>query len=456
VKVRGYRIETGEIEAALREQEAVRDAVVVAREDESGGMRLIAYVVPHPGQSETTNSLREALLEKLPDYMAPSVFVTLEELPLTPNGKVDRRALPAPEQLESPAREYVPPRDALELELVKVFETALNVRPIGIKDSFFELGGHSLLALRVCNLIESNLGKRLPVVTIFQNTSVERLAAVLRQHVNSAPRSSLVDIQPRGDRRPLFFVHAVGGSVFSYVELASHLGQDQPFYAFQSRGLYDDLPPHTSIKDMAADYLAQMRAAQPQGPYLLGGWSMGGVVAFEMAHQLKKMGEEVELLAMVDSFMPGASGWSDTNNDETLLSDFAYDLGLSLDQLNIPMDTLSGAGTEAQLAYLLELAISMKVLPADIGLLDVQRIFNVYKLNIRALQGYEPEALSSPILLLKAAEGPKAQDPTRGWGKLAVAGIEVREAPGDHYTVLRDPGVRTLAERLMFCLDKIN
>src|SRR5262249_51908042 len=150
-------------------------------------------------------------------------FVTLDKLPLTPNGKVDRRALPEPELAKSPAIIYVPPRNALELEIVKVFETALNMRPIGVKDNFFELGGHSLLALRVCNLIEKNLGRRPPVATIFQNPSVEQLAAALRRDVNATPRSSLVNLQPQGNRRPLFFVHAAGGGVFSYVELANRL-----------------------------------------------------------------------------------------------------------------------------------------------------------------------------------------------------------------------------------------
>ncbi|HZF40852.1 MAG TPA: amino acid adenylation domain-containing protein [Blastocatellia bacterium] len=456
VKIRGFRIELGEIEIALEAHEQVREAVVTVREDAPGEKRLVAYVVGDAEQPVSPSDLRRYLRERLPEYMTPSAFVALESLPLTPSGKVDRRALPAPERAESPVGGYAPPRDALELDLVKVFEMALNVRPVGIKDNFFELGGHSLLALRVCNLIERNLGKRLPVATIFQNASVEQLAAVLRRDVNSAPRSSLVKIKSQGNRRALFFVHPVGGGVFSYLELANRLSQDRPFYAFQSRGLYDGLAPHTSIRDMATDYLAELREAQPQGPYLLGGWSMGGVVAFEMAHQLEKIEEQVELLTMVDSFNPSASIWSETIDDEAVLRDFAFDLGLSLDHLNVPIHTLSGAGTEAQLAYLLELAIRVKALPADIELIDIQRLFNVYKLNSRALQDYIPMAISAPILLLKASEGPKAQDPIEGWGKLAAAGINLRESPGDHYSIMRAPGVRVLAEQLVLYLDNVN
>jgi amino acid adenylation domain-containing protein len=456
VKIRGFRIELGEIEIALNAHEQVREAVVTVREDAPGDKRLVAYVVGDAEQPVSPADLRRHMRRRLPEYMTPSAFVALESLPLTPSGKVDRRALPTPERAESPAGGYAPPRDASELDLVKVFEMALNVIPVGIKDNFFELGGHSLLALRVCNLIERNLGKRLPVATIFQNASVEQLAAVLRRDVNSAPRSSLVKIKSQGNRRPLFFVHAVGGGVFNYVELANRLSQDRPFYAFQSRGLYDGLAPHTSIRDMATDYLAELREAQPQGPYLLGGWSMGGVVAFEMAHQLEKVGEQVELLTMVDSFNPSAGSWSETIDDEALLRDFAFDLGLPPDHLNILINTLSGAGTEAQLAHLLELVIRVKALPADIEMIDIQRFFNVHKLNSRALQNYIPMAISAPILLLKASEGPKDQDPTEGWGKLAAAGIDLRESPGDHYSIMRAPGVRVLAEQLALYLDKVN
>ena len=260
---------------------------------------------------------------------------------------------------------YIPPRDVLEIELVKIFEEALNVRPIGLKDNFFELGGHSLLALRVCNLIERHLGSRPHVATIFQNATVEELAAVLRRDGNSTSRASLVNIRPQGNERPLFFVHGAGGGASTYVELANRLEMDRPLYAFQPRGLYDDMAPHTNIQAMAADYLAELRVVQPQGPYLLGGWSMGGVVAFEMAHQLEKIGEQVELLTLIDSFNPSVCGWLEKTDDETLLGDFALDIGLSPSQLNGAISTLSRSGNGASLAYLFELAIRVKALPAE-------------------------------------------------------------------------------------------
>ncbi|HEV2761391.1 MAG TPA: amino acid adenylation domain-containing protein, partial [Pyrinomonadaceae bacterium] len=306
VKVRGFRIELGEVEAALSECAGVRECVVVARGEHGqggGGKRLVAYVVADDAALPPTAArLREQLRTKLPEYMVPSAFVMLESLPLTPNGKVDRRAL-AKERLDGleQGREFVGPRDQFELVLCRIWQEVLGVERVGVRDSFFDLGGHSLLATRLMYRVNEWTGKRVPLSVLFGESTVERLAAYLRGGAQDSAQGALVGIQTGGEARPFFCVHPAGGNVFCYAELARGLGEDQPFYALQSKGLTGAGAAHESVEEMAAAYVEELRAVQPAGPYALGGWSMGGVVAFEMARQLERAGERVALLALLDA-----------------------------------------------------------------------------------------------------------------------------------------------------------
>jgi amino acid adenylation domain-containing protein len=268
VKIRGFRIELGEIETVLGQHWAIREAVITVREKAPDDKRLVAYVVPHQGQAPTSSALRSFLQAKLPDYMVPAIFVLLDALPLTPNGKVDRRALPAPDQVRPDLRKTAgTPRDAVELQLTRIWERVLNVPHIGVRDNFFELGGHSLLAVRLLAHIEKIFGKELPVATLFQAPTVEQLATILRQKGRSTPWSFLVPLQPVGSKPPFF---CASGSA----ELARHLDVDQPYYGLQPHGLDGRRAPST-VEDMAADFLKEIRAFQPKGPYFLGGFSLG-------------------------------------------------------------------------------------------------------------------------------------------------------------------------------------
>ncbi|HEU0078664.1 MAG TPA: amino acid adenylation domain-containing protein, partial [Longimicrobiaceae bacterium] len=286
VKVRGFRIEPGEIESVLLAHPGVRAAVVVVREDAPGERRLVAYLAAD-GEPPSTEELRARLRDSLPEHMVPVAFVVLEAIPLTPNGKTDRGALPAPERAGEPGAEHVPPRDATELALAGVWEEVLGTSPVGVRDDFFEMGGHSLLAVRLVARVETVLGARLPLTTLFAAPTIEALALVLREGTADGGASPLVPVRASGERAPLFFVHPVGGDVLCYAPLARHLDAGQPFYALRSRGLDGGEPPRATVEAMAADYLDAMRAVQPRGPYRLGGWSMGGVVAWEMARRLE-------------------------------------------------------------------------------------------------------------------------------------------------------------------------
>src|SRR2546423_10485211 len=229
----------------------------------------------------------------------------LESLPLSPMGKIDQRALPPNEFKREAEKGFAAPGNELELKLAKIWEEVLNVRPIGTDQNFFELGGHSLMAVRLFAQVEKAFGRKLPLATLFQAPTVKQLARVLHDEGWRAAWSSLVMIQPGSAPTPFFCVHAAGGNVLEYHDLARLLGPDQPFYGLQSHGLDGKSEPHTSIKEMAAHYLKEMREVQPEGPYLLGGRSSGGTIAFEMACQLAAQGEKVALLALLDTYPAG-------------------------------------------------------------------------------------------------------------------------------------------------------
>jgi amino acid adenylation domain-containing protein len=308
VKIRGFRVELGEIEAVLNRQAGVRTSVVVAREDTPGDKRLTAYVVGDNGVARAAE-LRESLRVNLPEYMVPSAIVRLEALPLTPNGKVDRKALPKPDNEVGARSNFVAPGTPTEIVLAEVWREVLGLNQAGIHDSFFDLGGHSLLAVRLISKINKSLGLSLTVPAFFQNPTIKQLAAFLDQEirdkraVGSAPAMSpatmLVTLQTKGRRPPLFFLHGdwAGGGLYCS-RLSAHLGDEQPFYV---------LPPYQSetrtvltLEEMAARHLALVREKAPHGPYVLGGYCIGSVVAIEMARQLVAAGEAVGHLLLID------------------------------------------------------------------------------------------------------------------------------------------------------------
>ena len=305
VKIRGFRVEPGEIEAVLNEHPAVRDCVVAAWGEMAGGKQLAAYFVADPTSPPGADELCAHLRHRLPDYMIPAAFVPLVSLPLNGNGKVNRRALPSPDrQMAALTKKFTAPRDPLESQLAKIWEDVLEIPRVGVEDHFFDLGGHSLLAVRLVARIEKILNRKIPVAAIFQSPTVAQLAKTLRRRKESAAGSSMVEIQPNGSNPPLFFIHGVGGGMFwGYTNLSKYLGPEQPLFAFKSRGM-DGQEEFATIEEMAAQYIADLRAFQPRGPYQLGGYCFGGNVAYEMARQLRAQGERISLLALINCAPP--------------------------------------------------------------------------------------------------------------------------------------------------------
>jgi amino acid adenylation domain-containing protein len=451
VKVRGFRIELGEIEAVLARHPTVREAVATVREDVPGDRRIVAYVTTRDGAEVSPAELRAEVGAHLPEYMVPSAVVVLESFPQTPNGKTDRRALPAPEWAEGAREgEYTAPRDALELTLARIWEEVLGTSPVGVRDDFFALGGHSLLAVRLMSQVERATGVHLPLATLFTAPTIERLAAVLRREETESDGSTLVPIRPGGTRTPLFLVHPVGGNVLAYAALTRHLDVDQPVYGLRSRGLVPGEAPHTTVEEMAADYLVAIRAVQPVGPYRLGGWSMGGVIAFEMARQLERTGEHVETLVLIDSHLPALHGLTLPADPKVRVRTFALDLGLPPERLT-PTDAESGE-EPVSIHRVLEGARAAGIVPPDLTEEHVERLYGVFESNLAALYAYQPEGCAGAVSLLRATEHDPRQTESAGWERIARGGVRVHRVPGSHFTLVREPQAAALARALERCL----
>jgi amino acid adenylation domain-containing protein len=303
-KIRGQRVEAALVESALLTVPGVAAAAVTVREDVPGEARLIAYLVPGAPALPSPTELREALAGRLPDFMVPSAFVPLDRLPLNDNGKVDRRALPPPPPASGHrATAVAPPRDAIEYTLTGIWEDVLGVRPVGIRDDFFDLGGHSLLAARMAEAVERVSGRPVPLTTLFEAPTIERLARVLRSD-ECRPGPPLVALNAGGTRPPLFFLHGdIAGGGFYSRALARALGPEQPVYAVHPHGLGGE-PVPASIEAMAEDRLPALRAARPEGPYVLGGYCDGALVALELARRLAARGATVPIVVLLDALGP--------------------------------------------------------------------------------------------------------------------------------------------------------
>ncbi|TCP59047.1 amino acid adenylation domain-containing protein [Tumebacillus sp. BK434] len=443
VKVRGVRVQLQEVSAVLLRHEAVDACAVIDWKDESGQTQLAAYSVLKAGLDATAEDLRDHLERHLPVAMVPGVYQFLDELPRLANGKVNRKALPKPERGLGASDRYVAPRTAVEQTLADIFCEVLQLEQVGVHDNFFTLGGHSLLAVRLIAQIERRCGHKLPLSALFREGTIGRLAARMHQDGQELPASPLVTIQPGlpgTAERPLFLVHPVGGSVFAYRSLACELGEEQPVYGLQARGVDDEREPLATMEEMAAEYVAAIRTVQPAGPYRLGGWSLGGSIAFEMAGQLRSMGETVELLALIDSRSPLDPDRGELTEHDLLLA-FAGDLagqhGLDLQALSQAELSLN----EGALSVLLDLAREHQVLGADLELGDLQRLLNVFRSNYAALHRYTPVHKVEHLLLIQAHHD------DAGWREL-VAQVEIHRLGDDHFTLLQHPLVQELASIL--------
>ncbi|WP_392971375.1 amino acid adenylation domain-containing protein [Streptomyces sp. LN245] len=326
VKIRGFRIELGEVEAVLRSAPGVAHAAVVVRENRPGDRCLVGYVVGD-GPSVPPAALHRHMATTLPEYMLPTAFVLVDSLPLTANGKLDTKALPAPAGLTAPEQGRRP-RTPQEKLLCTLFADSLGLPAVGIDDGFFELGGHSLLGMRLIVAIRDALGADLSIGDLIKAPTVALLGDALGAVPGGQQPDIMLPLRTRGSRPPLFCVHPATGIAWSYAGLTRHLAPDQPLYALQAPGLAGR-PTAESMTDLAEEYLEHIRRVQPAGPYHLLGWSFGGNVAHTLATRLQEQGEEVALLALLDSYPPEWQELADSLDEPDLLAELLTSLGIA-------------------------------------------------------------------------------------------------------------------------------
>ncbi len=460
VKIRGYRIELGEIEAALRRSTGVADAVVVPQ-GEAQDRKLVAYVVPAGRPGPTAADLRQRLARTLPDYMIPSLFVSLDAIPLTTTGKLDRRALPEPDRAGAEGgRSFIAPRDEIETRLAKMWEEILSVDRVGTGDNFFDLGGHSLLAVRLFARLQNEFGRELPLATVFQAPTIEQLAAILREEGWKPSWTSLVPIQSRGTKRPLFCIHAGGGNVLFYTDLARRMRPDQPLYGLQAQGLDGRSPRAERVEDMAAHYIKEIRQLQPNGPYHLAGSSYGGIIAFEMAQQLHRDGDAVGILAVFDTWGPDYPKERPKRSAHTRWVEFVERVDLHAGNI------AASAGVRGKVSYI---TTKSGVLARNIWIKNERRWSKVRKAmglprKLRQVEEaigkaknrYIPQPYPGKLILFRATRQPAGygEDRNLGWTRVAQGGVEVHHVPGYHGAIVHEPRVPILAEQLTRCLDE--
>ena len=469
VRVRGHRVELAEVEGSLLAWAAALQAAAVAQPDGQGGHRLVAYVVPaDPHRPPTQDDMRAYLADRLPEHMLPSALVIMDELPWLATGKIDRRSLPQTRGDRPHLRTaFEEPRDVYEEKLQRIWQSVLGIRPIGVRDAFFDLGGSSLQAMRLISRVSGEFGERLPQASLLQTPTIEKQALMLRSERADRPTARIVGIQPEGRHMPLFCISPRVVDVLAYRTLALALGEDQPFYALYSV----DMPPRpvsmSSIEHEAEIFVQDIQDAAPAGPLAIGGYSHGGIVAYEAARRLCALGRNVAVLVLMDvygpayrrmapllpqaAYRPLQSLRSLQRTLAELFPWFRYHLR-SLGRLqwsdrwmyigSKARNHLRWWGTRAGRAWR---GLAGRARPRG------QKASSVGK----SFVDYQPGAYAGRTLILRAGKQPLGirPDPKMGWGELLEGEVQVVEIPGFHDSILFGPRISILAHELRHHLD---
>ncbi|MEM7331934.1 MAG: amino acid adenylation domain-containing protein [Chloroflexota bacterium] len=478
IKIRGVRIEPGEIVNVIESHPDVKQTAVLPKLNADNQKYLAAYLVPTLGKTVDINKLRQWLRQRLADAMVPSVFMMMDALPITPNGKLDRKALPEPEkQIIERKRPFVAPTTDIQKRLAAIWESVLNVSPIGIDDDYFDLGGHSLMAVQLFAEIEAELGANLPLATLFQNSTIAHIASLIEAPQDDDLWSSLIEIQSTGEKTPFFCVHGITGDIMWFRELGQLMAPERPFWGIQSQGLDGVKEPFKDIASMATHYIATMKQVQPEGPYIIGGASFGGTVAMEMAQQLTASGEEVAQLIIFDHTPPNTL--SDEDNQQTRMETaigFAKnfprwfksftDLGpaammdrvqrkLRVAQKPDPQATQNNNG-HSKANMPLDLLEAADIIDYADDLPEHRR--QLITANFVAIDTYQPKSWNGRVLLLKAKSRPLfgRSDPIVAWQKLVGnENLTAVEVDGSHEGMFHQPHVQPLSDVIKGSLNTI-
>lgn len=450
IKLRGFRIELDEIEAAIYQNKAVAQTILHVLETPHGS-RLAAWIVPWPDVELDAQQLRDFLATRLPTYMIPEAFVILNALPLTPNGKVDRTALPQPSftsviQSQMALDEQV--HTELQRRLVDIWQRILAHDRFGIHDNFFALGGHSLLAARLHHEITQQFDTPLTLRDVFLHPTIAELVYLLEGNAAAATWSCLIPLQTaHGDKR-LFCLHPDYGTHFVFEPMAKHLGQWLQVYGVIAQGLQPDQRPIPTITAMAESYRQEIQALQPEGPYYLCGYSFGGLVGLELAHQLLARGEQVELIVL-DTFLE--LDIKPRSNFE-LLADYLTDQGAQVIAAHPDLFTnLPDDDHEVAFTVLLE-RLANRGIFTDKAF--IQRQITLMQSNFAAFNAYQRKKLPGGRLHLIRAErdAPPGSKPDLGWQKLAPARFAIHWMAATHRNMADEPHAAALAQIILTCL----
>lgn len=466
VKIRGFRIELGEIEAALLKHPLIRQAVVAVREDAPGDPQLAAYLVTQGGRLPGVIELRTFLIRHLPDYMVPTLFEELEKLPLTPNGKVDRKALAARPRHPLPpsdtTNQSAPPRNPLELQILLVWERILKVDAIGVRDNFFDLGGHSLLAVRLVNEINKTVGSNLSIPVFFLNPTIEGIALAITKNAPGEPQPQLIRLRSGQAGRSLFFLDASMG----LCQLAQLLDVETSSFATTvplpapviQAAIRNDKRGLLSLEQLAAPHTALIQKYQPAGTCLLAGHSFGGLLAFEVAHQLQQQGRQVEMIVLLDAWAAYPPWWQKIKvlSMARFWSSLRFRMRHGWSKQRDALKRALGRKPDAPVPRK-EPEVSQTDILHPVGEIS----WGVFKrINWHARNNYQARPLPSRAVLFRALQGdlasyyPVAEH--LGWDGLLEQGLEVIDTPGDHFTLLKEPNLQILAQQLNQRLKKIS
>ncbi|MGF7039430.1 non-ribosomal peptide synthetase [Mucilaginibacter lappiensis] len=444
VKIQGFRIELGEIENVLKGFHLVSNAVVLAKDDQEGKKRLIGYVVPEGGKFNK-EAVMDYLGTKLPGYMVPSVWVELEFLPLTSNGKIDRKSLPEVNHLDA-TDNLVNAVSETEMILQSIWQDCMGIPQISINANFFELGGHSLKAVQILSKFEKRTGKNFQLSVLFKYPDIQSLARFIDDDDKESVFISLVPIKPSGSKTPLYIIHGEGLNVLNFSELAACIDKEQPIYGLQAKGLNDADEPFESIPDIAAHYISEILRHNPEGPYILSGYSFGGYVAVEMNRQLGEMGKKVSMLIMFD-----------TNAEKTEYKDW-YKLLPKKVKRNIPklLTFIKNSVTQPVSTFKNQSQQVSKKRFKKESEKFYQQIGKIKEKHLVAFRKYQLGPFDNKVYLFRAEICVHYVNDTKylGWKNYARQGVEVLEVPGDHLSMLETPNVEKLAGILERTLDQ--
>ncbi|MDB5116001.1 MAG: amino acid adenylation domain protein [Mucilaginibacter sp.] len=450
VKIRGHRIELGEIESILSAQDGIKQSVVVAYDDPQLNKRLIAYVILNGAKNTNETLWKENLNKSLPNYMVPEEFIVMESFPLTPNAKIDRKALPKSKfkaNLEKAEKTW--PRNENERLVANIWSKALGLQNLGIEDDFFELGGHSLIAIRVMIAIEKETGKRLPLATLFDNSTIEKLALRLAQEDNpDDPWDAMVPIKASGKNSPLFFIHGAGLNILFFKPIVKHFDAEQPLYGIQAIGLAKktEIPP--TIEEIAYRYAQEIVQVDPVGPYSLVGYSLGGIFTVEVARHLEKMGKEVKFIGVFDTYVRKRvkTGNKLQKVQKKIFRQFHKIPFFVNSFLKYPKETMQYQLIIIRAKFLNLFSHYNPDAGVDVSLFsDYER--GIYDAYNKALDNYTLTPFNMKINLFRVEKRLYYLDDLEylGWNNFALKGVDVHQVSGDHHTLMHSPNDKKIA-----------